>query len=781
MVIIYLVRPIEAKDKIGILRNVCEEINNTGITEKYLLQVKDIDSIYIENGKKPQKSVNEYLKKNTQIAIGIANQKKGKGDFEKEIKLCIELAKKEKIQFKLFLSDNGYSEIEELKKNDFLEVSYRGSYKNDEELKNNLRNQIEVFFAKIKEQNHVKRSKLKSLQKSSKGNTKSPEERRSVAVLEEKQPIEKILEETEKIFGKSQPNEYEQIRLFLYASSLLYFDSLPAQTLNISEINLLYLHRKKVIGAGKEIILILRSLLGDQSNVKPGWYWLQHIKDKEILFDAVERYAMQDESEDVRMGALKFLKDNWNNKFYKLLDKLSKDTSEEILSEILLIVETKHELEAMKIVDEIAKNTNKAITSKALRSKLVILINTNIQRAINFLIEEQNDKEIIYIGESNFEKVITAANEGELKMLIKHNQEKIRIKAYNELIKRKGIDETELSKLKKNSSWEIRFFALEGLLDLGINIGIKEIGKILKEGKPLFLREKELKEEILKNKILEKLNFEDLEKIIHWYDIDGKVVYEVIGKKYFTKFQKRLMEDIKNNFRDLNKKGIERIKKTLGGSEEYIKKHIQDQYSELDVFIRANFIVAALKILQENKIPNNAEIAKKYLHYDDRSVRTEALKLLAKYGLSVDSELLAEAAILEKNKYCEIEAAIKGAIELDKERKHKIIEKFLKSKVEKVITVTLAICHQNKININHKSIKPLLKSEITNVRETALAYITNRIKNKKTLEKLLEEYYADGTYYYNVVSGLDKILFASAGTQKSYKKKLLSDLLRWIR
>jgi hypothetical protein len=80
-------------------------------------------------------------------------------------------------------------------------------------------------------------------------------------------------------------------------------------------------------------------------------------------------------------------------------------------------------------------------------------------------------------------------------------------------------------------------------------------------------------------------------------------------------------------------------------------------------------------------------------------------------------------------------------------------------------------CLENVIQLNLDEVKALLYADNTEIRTYALAYLTN-VLSEDELEKLLSEYSSAGRYYYNVVTWLDRWLYAPKKLRDSFRKEL---------
>lgn len=170
-------------------------------------------------------------------------------------------------------------------------------------------------------------------------------------------------------------------------------------------------------------------------------------------------------------------------------------------------------------------------------------------------------------------------------------------------------------------------------------------------------------------------------------------------------------------------------------------------------------------------------IARRYLttySYSDSEILASAVEIVAQHGNQDDSLILFEIA---KNSYSDMNRiAATGALRLDKNNEMKIIEKFLQSKDAMFVGMVLKHCFENAIQLNLDEVKAMLYIDNTEIRTYVLAYLTN-ILSETELEQLLAEYSSAGGYYYNVITWLDRWLYAPKELQGSFQEELKACIL----
>lgn len=100
-------------------------------------------------------------------------------------------------------------------------------------------------------------------------------------------------------------SEFEVARLFLLCGTLI-SRRYTHQVFGPHEINLIYKHRNELNLAPDESLEILRSVVGGEKDVIPGWFWFRDVG-KDEIYDLLFRLAIDDLSDNVRIGALDLL------------------------------------------------------------------------------------------------------------------------------------------------------------------------------------------------------------------------------------------------------------------------------------------------------------------------------------------------------------------------------------------------------------------------------------------------------------------------------------------
>lgn len=595
-------------------------------------------------------------------------------------------------------------------------------------------------------------------------------------------PIDEKKDEVVDIFNKIKADAknidtYDRIRLYTYAASLLYNRELSSSVLGNHELHLMYAHRKKVKEFKIEGALLFRTILYDNEDLKTGWYWLT--KDIKKIIDYSFYLVMYNNSEDVKESALKIIDFVWNDKYFSELKKI-KTNSKKIKIKVLNICENHSNKKGLTIVNQLLKDENEENKLIAINTKVKILIDLKKYDQAEKIISKTSK----LIRVDLIDNVLKKAKIDKLKEFIESNNKNLVALAHQELIRRNKISKNELIKLKQHSIWNVRYNAINKLIDQKEKIQLKEIEVLLKEDNkyklPVLLSASDMDK--TKEKALSLLNYDELLNKLSWIDINNRLTYKVLGIKYFDKFGINVRNDLKDKFRDRKKelidKGLEEFKNNKGlksiKSAKVVEKAYYDnfvkKFVKFDDFLIERFVESALKILLACGNRKDIKYARDLINTNETLIAKICVKLFFKFGSQKDSKLLLKYVFTNDVYFSD--QIVLVALKLDLKRKNKIIESFIESDKEKHIEFVLFYCVYEKVkDLNKRKIFNLLNHKNDNIRKAALCYSIFAY-NKNELKKLLDDYIKKRQYYYNVVCWFDRVLYSSPELQKYYKKEL---------
>ena len=361
---------------------------------------------------------------------------------------------------------------------------------------------------------------------------------------------------------------------------------------------------------------------------------------------------------------------------------------------------------------------------------------------------------------------------------LEHQDSWIRENSARELIKREELPGDGKQRLLDDSSPVVREIGYRVLIADGKRFDPQKIRKALEPEHRrttlitgLLLGERRGDPEEIIALQFAKYDRKTLENEVKWYSIDGPIAYRVFGTKYFSQISERIRNDLANDFENLIEDSFAKWADEIGQPAN--KTTMRKLFEEHDEFIQRRFTVAALSVLNTSGDARDLRIARRYSGREFASdIRIQALKLIGKFGKPSDINAVLAARMdfygLERQELVQI------ALEHTK-TPQKTVGKILDSQETADVKIVLKFARKRNINRNKTKLQGLLTSDNTELREIVLAYLIIN-KSSTALEKILNEYVLQSTYYYNVVSWIDRILYTPTFLRQAYLRKIARKL-----
>jgi hypothetical protein len=240
------------------------------------------------------------------------------------------------------------------------------------------------------------------------------------------------------------------------------------------------------------------------------------------------------------------------------------------------------------------------------------------------------------------------------------------------------------------------------------------------------------------------------------YNSDNEVAYRYLAINHFELIESRIRPDLDSEFSnlvsELGQKGWPR--------------------DTVD-FVKARMIGAALAGLAEHGNESDLKYAREFLGKTNLNMADpEAVKLLVKYGDTTDVERLLEVASTSGSGTQRL--AFECALSLSDD-KIAVLEIMLREgdgKSAGKAAEELWVLDQARVR---EISRAMLGKDDVNKRLRGLAVLI-KFCEKVELEALLDEYMATSPHYYNVVTWLDKTLYAPGRYGELFRKELLEQL-----
>lgn len=271
----------------------------------------------------------------------------------------------------------------------------------------------------------------------------------------------------------------------------------------------------------------------------------------------------------------------------------------------------------------------------------------------------------------------------------------------------------------------------------------------------------------------------DLLNDLSWIGGSSWAVYAGLGAGHFDDFADQIRTDLDSDFkgrREEYRAEIERViradveqklaKMSKGqqvdaglvqasvekGFDEFFK-----DFTSLEAFTLKRFQVAALRALVIHGTDADAEYGRRLVAAGDRELTRECVRLLARVGNADDAPALIDAAKFLRNDDSVLAAEAALAVSGNS---LETIAALIDSGSSGLIKAALVGLDDAPLEEATRVIFPLLRSPIAGRRRTALDRLIHRLDRDQQMR--LIDIYVGGTdyYYYNVVVGLDRRLYA---------------------
>jgi HEAT repeat protein len=575
---------------------------------------------------------------------------------------------------------------------------------------------------------------------------------------------------------EGQLQEFDVARLYLLTATLM-SHRYTRDILTTHDINLLYKYRDRLEPTSFELSQLLRAVVEDSGDVKPGWFWFQRTEE-DRLPKILLGLASQDYSGDVRARALTLLAAAQIEIPWKLWPALPlADDSPTVRQSAFTCLVAQGDERALSLLEQLANDDDSALSSAAQDARLQLLTRLDPVKAFSEVIGRGE-----YISDGERRSLQARISDVDEQILLKATEsswEQIRQMSLEELVRRGSLTVEIARKFTTDPSLAVRATAFQSLAAQGTLPNFETVRKALsdsdEESGPKtgnFLR------------LLSGLNAKpspDVDAIIvtyyrtqsteqllvavDWFSLDGPLAYRALALDRFADFSTDLRSDLANGFERIKQESSRRGEKQYGPEQ---WKRIAASFEQLDEFIKSQFTKAALFGLAKNAQPADAELARPYLAREDSSLRDLAVTVISKVGTPEDASALLEVA---KEAYGGVQAeAAAGALKLST-NPLEAARALMVSNNPEVVRVAFGWMFAQQSEDVRKTFDELLHGSNDKNRVRALYYLSKRLQPEE-LEELLKDYIGKETYYYNVVTWLDRILYAPSPLKNMFIRDL---------
>jgi len=573
--------------------------------------------------------------------------------------------------------------------------------------------------------------------------------------------------------------EFDVARLYLLSATLM-SQRYTRDVFGTHDVNLLYKYREHLEATSIERFELLRTVVGDTGKVKPGWFWFQGT-DKEPVQNVLFDLARQDSSADVRARAIDLLaaaRIEIPPELWRLLPL--HDDSIGVRKSAFNYIAIKGDENTLSFLEKLAQDGDDTLQSEVEDAKLRILIRLTPGKALSEVIAKDE-----HISTSKRRSLLARISEVEEQTLLKGTNsswEEIRELCLKELVRRGTLPSVLAEAFTRDSSLAVRAIAFQSLAATGSLPDIRSVRKALTnkdddQGTKTGLHLSALAalggrwtepapdvDSIIAT-FYRTQTTEEILKAVHWLSVNGHLAYRALALDRFDSFSNAIRSDLANGFRRIKEESFKRDEKEFGP--EFSKK-LAASYEDLDEFCTLLFTRAALVGLAKHAQPTDAELVRSYLIHADHPLRDLAVTIISDIGIPEDADILLKIA---EEAYGDLkEKAAAGALKLSADPL-KVAKELMGSNSSEVVRIAFEWMFNQNAREVKKIFRDLLRDGNEANRVRALYYFSTRLQIAE-LEGLLDEYIREKDYYYNVVTWLDRLLYAPSPLRDMFARDL---------
>lgn len=529
------------------------------------------------------------------------------------------------------------------------------------------------------------------------------------------------------------------VRSVLLSAALVSVSGTSEMSLPIHELNTLYRFRDRLRATRGEIRLLFRTLLGEDCDVKPGWFWFRDDEPGSILRDLVF-VALFEQDGTVRARAFEILRRTRVSIFDKGFQGQALERSlGSIPADIqagawayLVDVATHDDVDMLR---ELASNTWLEGRVEWLQAWV------EMGRDLNKFLPTTPDPQLI--SEPMKELIlaeVSRLSEESLRALRSLPIAELREAALTELrargLRANGDDDTAGSAVPLSMLAALSFIPNRGLEPAETDE--QQYARLSREGDG------------------------SLQKSLDWYELDAPVSYRLLVERGEIP-REVARNDLRDGFRRIRGESYQRLERAKGSEAAAGYNEVFEKYQK---FITRMFTAGALTALAAEPTVEDVPPAREFL--GDSLARLAALRIIASAGDGRDAHDLIEIA---RSSYGdERKLALGGVTRLAADRLE-TARRLLASEAGELRRAALPLIGALPDEDALPFLEELLLDADEGIRVAAVACLRNRV-GRERLTEILWQYIDHGTYFYNVVAWLDRIIYAPAPLSSYYGAEL---------
>ena len=561
----------------------------------------------------------------------------------------------------------------------------------------------------------------------------------------------------------------DRTRLYLQ-SSAWFSESHLGEVFDNHETNLAFTHRKDWKLSNSEVLFLVRSFISDMQGNRPGWYWVKEWSEDRIN-NTITDIAINDLNTNVRRAAFSLLADVGFKASRDVLEKGLTDTDKQVILEAIRLFRNNDNSTAIDLIDKVLISDDSDIRESARAAKIDMMYLSNPNDAISYLIFSR--AKITPLIKKTIDDLSFTADHKLLKEALQRADVTVRRFSAQYLRKINLLTQDTCYELLKDTDAVVRKEALLELISQGKEIDMDFVRSLFskrgEEGKNLLSGAiEEMHADEFLPLLLKKRDPKELLESLDFFDNNSQEAYRILAEDYFSLIESRIRVDLDNSFGTFIQESQARLREKYGPIEGLYK-------TDLIEFMRDRFIAAAMDGLARNGKLEDVKYARKYLgNTTYNKADNGAILLLSKFGDTSDVDSLIKAALRNYGETRKLALETAYALVDDKDA---LLERLVNDKDKSVAEIAMQKLWKHESDRKLAITLELLESEVDERRIQALSIFAHQCNyNSSELEDLLDVYISRQSYYYNIVTWLDRCLYTKGQYYKYFESKLSSIL-----
>jgi len=573
------------------------------------------------------------------------------------------------------------------------------------------------------------------------------------------------------VFDRSEALEAAaSARLLLFAAANYDHNSQHIQ-FGPHEMNSAYWHRKALDLTALERLVLLRTVLLDGTLTKPGWFWISEWKLKSEIW--LPWFASLDSDPGMRVKAtdlasrIGFALYRNRKKSERPIDRLLADQQASVRLAALRHLASLGRPADLPTVERLLQDDDKDVRTQADRTGRLIRLRADPDAETKKSVD-QGDAFDEEMANAVAQRADRLADET-LKRALAHPSGALRAVASGELLKRGSAAVGLARQMCGDEAKAVKEHGYWALVAHGVQLSLSEVRSSLEESDFSYSSDvppwNKAEPEKVISACFDRLSAEELWKRAYAFDHDSHLALLAIGRRFFEQDATRIRAELTDNFEKqaaIAKK--QRPDSTLGL---YPLSSILSESNSIES-IRKRLRVSALQVLADHATENDRDLFLKFLSADSGEFEQNVACLR---GLSSVGQVEDRAEIwqLLSSHMPFVQAAAARAYLALSPTSVVAAKDLLGQPSEYRVWVIVRHALKCEDRSLWSILQPLLGHENESIRRL-VCYYAKQTLTKASMVRLLEDYLGRGFYYYNVVTLLDRALYAPAVLRDAYSQ-----------